>query len=101
MYKKPYGKKTFSKKQESVRTDRPMSILSTALFESKLRLNKIKEVKRVEVLQFDNQERSLNVLAVLNTEYSVPLHDKLCFADYELHKTFKKRGIDLNVSFGW
>ena len=100
MYKKPYGKKTFRKK-EPIRTDRPMSILTKALFESKIRLNKIPEVKRVQVLQFDNEDRSLNVLAVLNTEYNLALHSKLCFADYELHKTFEKRGIDLNISFGW
>lgn len=102
MYKKPYDKrkKTY-KKKESFRSDRPMPVLSRALFESKIRLNKIKEVKRVSVLQFDNEDRSLDVLAVLDTEYNIELHNKMCRADYELHKEFKKRGIELNVSFGW
>lgn len=102
MYKKPYDKrkKTY-KKKESFRLDRPMPVLARALFESKLRLNKIKEVKKVSVLQYDNQDRSIVVLAVVNTEYNLPLHNKLSLADYQLHKEFKKRGIDLNIAFGW
>ncbi len=100
MYKKPYRKKTY-KKKESFRSDRPMPILSKALFESKVRLNKIPEVKNVSVLQFDNQDRSLVVLASVNTKYNTDLQNRLYLANSELHERFKKRGVKLDISFGW
>ncbi|KKN19576.1 hypothetical protein LCGC14_0944330 [marine sediment metagenome] len=95
-----YKKKTYRKK-ESFRSDRPLPILSKALFESKIRLNKIPEVKNVTVLQFDNLDRTLVVLASVNTKYNTDLQSRLYAAHHDLHARFKKRGINLDVSFGW
>lgn len=102
MYKKPYDrKKTYRKKEQSSRSDRMLPILTKALFESKVRLNRIPEVKRVTVLQSDNQDRMLSVLASVNTKYNTDLQTRLYKAHYELHERFKKRNVILNVSFGW
>ena len=103
MYKKPYDKKkTYRKKREtSSRSDRMLPILTKALFESKVRLNKIREVKRVTVLQFDNLDRTISVLAHVNTKYNVDLQGRLYKVHHDLHTQFKKRNVTLDVSFGW
>lgn len=91
-------------KEEAQNSERMFPVLAEALSESRRRLNKIPQVKSVTPLSYSNEDREIIVLAVvgkLSRKFDPVVHSALLIAHYELSVRYKKKGIKLNISFGW